>query len=571
MPNAAGAGSAREKKKKEGRFGVVLTAAGCLAFLVWWFRPEAASWQARTPGDYIADAIKEDRGTGQDSWLIDLDLLELSVLQGGMLMPEEAVAAAKHIREPRIQARALRQVAQQTLATDSRMGTAPEICDHIADPVLRDIMKEEVLAELALLGYGESVTPRAVGPRLQAALAASLAQGGEMDKALTVLKSAIEGESSVAAEDRAAWSENIALTRIRTVVQKGSTLEETAAAIRAAPSARQEELWTEFFRTMFGAGGEGSQEARKVLDLISDPVLHRALELESVQSQSPLRAGAEFVAEARQKLDAAKSPLDRANAMLALADTYVRVSPLTDATPELKEASQIMSEARNIILNLPDPATRAVALLSLAEGQTRVIMAAESQVSMADALMAIESITDPAARLPLAVDAAVQAFHSGLSAESARAARFAADALGAGASATPAVLRKLSDYHLRSGDWKTAAACVSLAPEPERPAMLEQLARLAAEQAMGYSPSDPPPRGPELDAIRDLAISDEREAAAKAKNFPAGPARARALLAVAKGLLLPPGLPPNISGAPAAPAEEFVIPEETPADPAPGQ
>lgn len=573
MANApAGTGSApgKTEKKKEGRLGVILTAVGCLAFLLWFFRPEAASWQARAPADYIADALREDRGTSQDSWLIDLDLLELSVLQGGMLMPDEAVAAAKHIREPRIQARALRQVAQQTLATDARMGTAPDICDHIADPALRAVMKEEVLAELALLGYAESVTPRAESPRLQAALAASLAQGGEMDKALPVLKSALAGEKAVAEEDRAVWTENIALTRIRTVVQKGSTLDEAAAAIRAAPPARQSELWTDLFRTMFGAGGEGSQEARKVLDLISDPVLRRTLELESVQSPSPLRPGAEFVAEARQALDAAKSPLDRANAMLALADTYIRVSPLTDATPELKEASQMMVEARTLILTLPDPATRAVALLSLAEGQTRVIMAGESQIAITDALSAIESISDAAARLPIAVDAAVQAFHSGLSAESARAARTAADALAAGAPATPAVLRKLSDYHLRSGDWKTAAACVGLAPEPERPAMLEQLARLAAEQAMGYSPSEPPPRGPELDAIRDLAISDEREAAAKARNFPAGPARARALLAVAKGLLLPPGLPPNISGAPAAPAEEeFVIPEELPEETAP--
>ena len=232
MANApAGTGSAPEKKK-EGRLGVILTAAGCLAFLLWFLRPESAGWQARAPADYITDALKEERGAAPDSWLIDLDLLELSVLQGGMLMPEEAVAAAKHIREPRIQARALRQVAQQTLATDARMGTAPDICDHIADPALRAVMKEEVLAELALLGYAESVTPRAESPRLQAALAASLAQAGEVDKSLPVLNAALAAGKSVAEEDRAVWTENIALTRIRTLGQTGSTLDEAIFAAR---------------------------------------------------------------------------------------------------------------------------------------------------------------------------------------------------------------------------------------------------------------------------------------------------------------------------------------------------
>ena len=87
-----------------------------------------------------------------------------------------------------------------------------------------------------------------------------------------------------------------------------------------------------------------------------------------------------------------------------------------------------------------------------------------------------------------------------------------------------------------------------------RRALLDAIATTAAEEAIGYDPAAPPNRGEPLDRIRNRAISDESAAASYLPGIPAGYQRARATLAIAKGLLLPPipsaetQLPNDLSG-----------------------
>ncbi|MDB6072202.1 MAG: hypothetical protein JWL81_3373 [Verrucomicrobiales bacterium] len=102
-----------------------------------------------------------------------------------------------------------------------------------------------------------------------------------------------------------------------------------------------------------------------------------------------------------------------------------------------------------------------------------------------------------------------------------------------------------------------------------RRALLDAMATTAAEDIIGYDPGDPPNRGEPLDRIRNRATTDEAAAAAYLPGIPAGYPRARATLAIAKGLLLKivPTAETNLPSDPSGPQDLLPGQENDPAIP----
>jgi tetratricopeptide (TPR) repeat protein len=540
------------QKKREGWLGLLLTAVLCLGFLYWWFRPARETWEPHSTAQLVARALAEPGlDDPQERLVLDFDLMETAILQARLAMIPEALETADHIKDPIVQARTIRQLAQAHLNQDAkRLGDALGMCQRINHPVLRDRMREEILLQLAMLGFSDVVLPEARTPLLRAKLARRLAETDGQDAArnlLTELESALPG---LPAAESATLLPELAWTHVQLAITDGP--QQAFAAIQRLPAAAQDELWLDLFRVCFGRGDTAATDSAAVAAQVTSPALRRQIELEAIQSNIPLRPVEEILAVLQQELKAAAPGTPQIRALIALADAHRRSTGAEAAAIPLRSALEAAGD-------LKDPVERATLLAELSELLPDALLFPESQQALKSAIEAARTVVAPDQRLPLYTLILRHAFNSG---EIKTAADLATEALELAPKVklAPEQLLELADFLTRLGDWpaalsllpkaekatskestpNTPTAIPELALDSPRAKLLDALATTAAEDAIGYDPADPPNRGEPMDRIRNRAITDEPAAASYLPGIPAGYQRARATLALAKGLLLPP-------------------------------
>gem|GEM_PF-5635005 len=562
-------------KKSEGWLGLVLTAILCLGFLYWWFRPARETWQPHTTAQLVARALAEP-GLNEplERLVIDFDLMEVALLQARQGMVPEGLETASRIGDSVVQARTIRQLAQAHLQQDAKnLGISLTMCDRIADTARRARMKEEILLQIALLGFGDVALAEAKTPLLRARVARRLAETDGQDTARTLLAELEAAQAQLPPDQAALLLPEFAWTRVQLAITDGP--QQAFEAIRRLPAADQEELWLELFGISFGRGEtQAALDTAAVAAQAPTPALRRKFELEALQSGFPLRPAADILAELDQAVKAAAPGAAHIRALIELAKARSPAGgPEATAIPlhaALEEAAA-----------LKDPVQRAAFLAELAELLPDALLFAESKKALQDATDAAHTIVAPEQQVPQLVMVMSHAFKAG---EIKTASDLATQALALAPKITLAdsVRLELADFLTRIGDWPAA---LSLLPAPKpvsgeglpastrgkepsdpRAELLDALSTTAAEDIIGYPANDPPNRGEPLDRIRNRAISDQAAAAAYLPGLPAGPARARATLAIAKGLLLPP-LPaaePNLPSDPTTPLDVLPGQETTP-------
>ena len=550
------------QKKREGWLGLILTIVLCLGFLYWWFRPARESWEPHSTAQLVARALAEPGlDDPQERLVIDFDLMETAILQARLAMIPEALETATRIADPIVQARTIRQLAQAHLNQDAkRLGDALGMFQRIENPILRERMREEILLQLAMLGFSDVVLPEAKSPLLRARLARRLAETDGQDSARALLTELETALPTLAAAEATTLLPELAWTHVQLAIMDGP--HQAFDAIKRLPAAAQDELWLDLFRVCFGRETTAASDSAAVAAQVTSPALRRQIELEAIQSNIPLRPAEEILETLQQELKSAAPGAAQIRAFIALADAHRRTTGAEAAAIPLRSAL----EAANA---LKDPVERSTFLAELTELLPDALLFPESQEALKSAIEAARTVVAPDQRLPLYTLILRHAFNAG---EIKTAAELATEALELAPKVklSPPQLLELADFLTRLGDWPAA---LSLLPKPEkieeeqtpakprtpapagqpaalaqpvlaldspRATLLDALATTAAEDTIGYDPSAPPNRGEPYDRIRNRAVSDEPAAASYLPGIPAGYQRARATLAIAKGLLLPP-------------------------------
>ncbi|MES2706733.1 MAG: hypothetical protein V4726_09050 [Verrucomicrobiota bacterium] len=536
-----GAETGTGKKKREGWLGTVVTGVICLGFLYFWFKPRKPDWEHQTTAQYVARAMAEPEAADVTARLVlDFDLMETAILQARQGMAPEGAETALRIGDPLVQARAIRQLAWAHLNNDpKRMGDALTMCDRIADPAARTRMRQEILLQIAGMGFPDAALPEAGTLLLRARLARRLAETDGQAMARDILKEIDTALPSLPAEEAAPLRLETAWIHVGLTLSDGA--KQAFPAIKNLPPAEQGELWLDLFRICFGLGDTAAGEAAAVAAQVTDPVLKRRMELEALDSNMPLRPAEEILAELRAELKAAAPGVPHIHALVALAAAQSRT---VQGDPEA--AANTLRMAYDSALALTDPIQRATLLSELSEALPDALLLAENTQALTAAASAARTVITPDERLPVLILVLRQAFNAGelkLAADLASEAN--AVAVSPGSTLKPEPLADLADFLVRIGDWSAGLNLLSkTADAPARALLLDELATITAEDTIGYNASQPPNRGEPLDRIRNRAISDETGAAIWAQEQTAGPLRARAWLAIAKGQLLSPGALP---------------------------
>lgn len=554
-------------KKREGWPGLVLTAVLCLGFLYWWFRPARETWQPHTTAQLVARALGEP-GLDQpaERLVIDFDLMETAILQARLGMVPEGLETAARIAHPVVQARTIRQLAQSRMNEDAKnLGDALKMCERISSLELRAKMREEILLEIAMMGFADIVMPEATTPLLRARLARCLAETDGQDTARTLLKEGEESLDSLPAEEAAKILPELAMTRVQLAIVDGP--QQAFPLLKRLPQPEQDKLLLELYRVCFGRGDSAGSDGAAVAAQVTTPELRHQIEVESLQSNLPLRPVEEILAELDKTLTEAAPGPDKIHALLKIADVKRRAGTAEESAVPLLEGLKATAEVQ-------DPVTRATLLAEFVDLLQDALLFDESKKALSDARDAAQTVVAPDSRLPLLVTILRSAYKSG---EIQTAAVLAQDALDMAAKikTKPGEIDDLADFLTLLGDWPAALSL--LPPEEEKPAdppvpspdqnsnpdapapapqggtvaektgglsprlaLLDSIATTAVEEIIGYDPASPPRRGEPLDRIRDRAVADEAAAAAYLPGIPAGFQRARATLAIAKGRLLPP-------------------------------
>lgn len=593
-------------KKREGWLGLVLTAILCTGFLYWWFRPARENWEHHSTAQLVARALAEPNLTNPlERLVIDFDLMETAILQARQGMIPEGLETAARIADPIVQARTVRQLAQANLNEDSRhLGESITMCDRIADLALRARMKEEIQLQIAMLGFSDVVMPGAKTPLLRARLARRLAETDGQDAARALLTELEKILPTLPPAEAQPMLVELAWTHVHLTIVDGPA-QAFESIRRVASPEDQDELWLDLFRVCFGRGDTAAADSALVAAEIKDPNLRRIIELEAIQSNIPIRPAEVILAELQKAVDAAPPGPERIRCLLRLSDAQRRTAGPEASTPPLLAALEAAKA-------LTDPVQRATFLAELAEVLPDALLFAEAKQALADASSAARTVVAPDARLPLLVMILRHAYNAG---EIQTAAALAEESLAlAPKFKLPLpLLQELTDFLTRLGDWPAALSLLpaesditadsaakeaannaadttadgpNAKPKPSatpaansaqaqaqaasanpskttapllspRQAVLDAMATTAAEDIIGYDPGDPPNRGEPLDRIRNRATTDEAAAAAYLPGIPAGYPRARATLAIAKGLLLKivPTAETNLPGDPTGPQD----------------
>ena len=538
-----------ERRKRESLGGVILTAALCAAFLYWWFRPEPPPWQHESPLQLVARAAAEPPPDDPaQRWVLDADFTETALLHARTGEIDAALKCLEPVRDPVMRARAHRQLALAHLNSDSDdLGRSLTLCDAIPDEAARAEARREVLSVLARLGFADVAMAQATTPDLKALLAQVMAESDGAEKARELSAELAAAIPSLPPADGARLRESLAWVTVKLALFDGP--DDAIRTVAALPPERQEPLWTELFRLCFGRPENPSRDAQSVLAAIPDQRLRRRLELEALDSNIVTRLPDEILPEWEEAAANAADGPDKIRALTDLAVASRRCGRADAATEALRKA-------RTMAAALPEPAA---ALLDLVDPLTDLTLLDDATACLAEAAAAIEK-SPPAGRLPLLVRLADAQFDQA-AADAARATAATALPMALESGADPAARRRLAAFFVRLGDWPAAFSLVAaFPPGPDRDAALTEVATLAAEDSLGYDPVAPPPRGEPVDGLRRMAAGDEARVFHLVAAQPAGYARARAWLAMAKGLLTT--LPPAPADGPPPLPDEALPPED---------
>lgn len=522
------------ERKREGWAGVALTAILCLTFLYFWFRPDRGRYDPEPVADVVRRALAEP--LPQDPagrLLLDFDLLETAILQGGLGMRDEGLETAGAIATPVVQAIAIRQLAQSHLNDDSPgMGDALEMCNRISDAGLREEARNDVLIQIAALGFTDAVLPEAKAPVLRAQLARRLAETDDRGTARRLLRELEDALPSLSGTEAAAVREHLAWTRVSLSLTDGP--DQAIPAILAQPEPAQAELWRNLFGWCSAREDTADRDLRLILSKIADPALRRSLELESLQSSRPLRTAEDIFRELEAAVAAAPDGAAKVQAWLDLADARYRIEGDEASVPPLQEA-------RAGAAALSDPVERTELFSQLASVLPNSLLMAEALEARQAAMDAVNRIGDPAVRFSHLTALARLCFNAGDLAAATELAAMARDIADPAADTAEAL--ELVSLLSRIGNWEGAISLLErLNGSAVYDEALRECAATIAIECIGYSPSEPPPRGQPLDRIRArTSTGDPREeaaAAGEASQQPAGLPRARAWLAIAKGRIL---------------------------------
>ncbi len=530
-------------KKRESLIGLLLTAVLCAGFLWWWFRPAPVRevWDSQTARQLVQRAVAEPRpDTG--GTVLDLDLMEVAILQCSIEMLDEALVTAGHIVDPVVRRVAATYMARAWFNFDpSDFGQALRM-EQLLPEGERGAFRSGVLEQFAKLGFIEEGLKAAQSPAQRARLGRILAETGGTEPAREILKSLSVSPDPALAEDLAGLRVHLALT---------DGPDEAIQAITALPPDTQKPLWLELFRLMFGRGATAAADLRAVVAAVPDEAQRWQLARESLESNIPLKQAADVVAYYQSVADAAQTPEAQFSALLELAhaqkaseNALVNSKPLDQSRPESPPEAASLKAARDIAAKTPVAGLRCQRFLELASRYSESIFLTDALGCLTSARQAAASITNPPDKAAALIACAAILRLQGQPDDSRAAAEGAWQLVKSGANTPPSVLTAVAEDAVRTGDWPRSLMLIDLITQPgERTQALEKIVAAAAEHALSYNPADPPPRGHPVDAIRDAAPAHEAAAAALAQEQPAGLPRARAWLALARGVLTGKGMP----------------------------
>ena len=532
------------RKKREGLAGILLTAVLCAGFLFWWFRPEPPAWQDESPRQLTARAAAEPApASPADRWVLDADFIEVALLHARTGDLDEALNALTPVSGPLMQSIALRQLALAHLNSgDDNLSRALEICAKIPDLTIRAAARRQVLSILARLGFADVALSQADSPDLKAVIAQVLAETDGADKARALASDLLAALPSLPPADQPALRESLAWISVRLALYDGPA--DAIKAVAALPPASQNQLWIELFRVCFGRDTSASSDAASVLASLPDPTLKRQLELEALESNVVLRLPDEILIAYEDAAVSAPQGPAKIIALTSLASARQRCG-------RTEAATEALQQAHRMALALPDSPEKPARLLALAAPLTDASLLADAAAVLTEAAAALEPLP-PAAQLPLLAALADEQFNQA-DASTASATALKAAALLPANPDDAASARLLASFFIRLGNWPAGFAIVAARPPtPDRDTLLDACATLAAEDSLGYDPAAPPLRGEPVDGIRQLAAGDESRVVHLIERQPAGFPRARAWLAMAKGMLsttpaaLAPEMPPPL-------------------------
>jgi hypothetical protein len=525
-------------KKSEGRWGFYLTLLGCLGFLYYWFRPQRLEMGAGThesAAQLVGRAMAEPATSDPVRRAhLDVDLLEVCALQARLDMTDDALATARLIGQPDLQAHAVEHLANVFLASDpAELSGAFRFAREVRDEALRADVEAAVYDQLALMGYVDVVAPKANTPlqmgRLVRMVSGADGQAFARERIAELETSAAALPTAEAAQQR----ENIAMTRINLALEDGPAA--AIAAIQQVPAERQAALWIEVFRSFLVRKETPDGNARLVYNAVSDEVLRRTMEIEALQSFLPLRTLDEMLTEARAAERNATSDHERVVAGLHT----VRV---LDAGGRLDDVPTRLRELRTLSAREPDARHRARDSLLLATAFANAVLLEESSALLMAAHTAALSVTDLAEQRALLVLVGEESLIHAQPDRSQLAVRAAWDLRGEAPPLAPELVNSLALLLVGQGQMSEALTLIDQLPEgAPRRAAFATVARRVTDDVLGYAaPVGPAPVGQSIEAIRARATLDEAAARQMVEQVPAGHERARAWLALAKGISSPP-------------------------------
>lgn len=552
-------------KSRESWLGVIITAVLCLGFLYWWFRPEPRPWRQESASQLVTRAMSEPPPASRvERQVLDFDLMEVSICQarGGML--DEATAVVKHVGDPVIRTHCVRAVAQTFLHSDPQnFGRVLGIADLISDEAQRALVRQELLVSLAVLGFPHAAMPEAKTARQKAALARNIAATDDdgQEKARELLAAAEKELPSLSPAEAAAARIEIAWTRVNLTFTDGP--ENAIAAVKELPAVEQTELWKAL--TGWCNGREDKQSTVPlVIKQVADPVLRRRLEIESLLSDVKVRPAEAIIAECRAEAGAATSAAAKVGSLLAVADAQRN-------SEETAAAEATLQQVHRLATAMTDRPERCRILIELTRKFSDALLFPHALACLEEAIKTIADVHPDTARIPLLVLAADESFKQ---ANEPQAAQLLDEAMrivkSAPATNGPpldgATLQSLAVAIVHRGDWPGGLSLIDqIDGDGPRRAALEAAAQTVSEDIISINPGESL-RGAPVDGIRERIAGDQAQAATVVARLPAGYARARAWLAMAKGLLSAPMNLSDYMATDTQPQEDPVI-TETPHEP----
>ncbi len=525
--------------RKESWTGVIFTLVICLGFLYWLFRPKENPWQHEDPAGLVARALKEPRSSNRvESQVIDLDLMEVAICQVGVKFVDDALASVKGIVDPVIRKRAIRQVVQTYLNSDPQdLARVITFADLPADPADQAALRAEILGSLAVLGFADIALPEAKTALQKATLARRMATTDDAarDKARGMVSEATKELASLPPAVADAVRAEIAGALVGLSLTDGPAA--ALEAIDRLPAPARPELWMEL--TDWCLSRPDSRECMTaIMARIPDPVLRRRLEINSLGMRVKVRPPVEVIADCKADVEAAPSPTAKVAALILLSDARRNAQESTGLSPE---ADAALKEALTTARAMTNPLERCRALITLTRKFTDPPLLEEAKPILEQAINDANLIESPADRIAALVLASEESF---MQSDEPLASKLIGDAVGlAEASGTPldaATVESLAIAVLWRGNWPRGLALLDHIPEGSRAAALDRATNRVAETSVSMDPRRPPLRGAPVDEIRRQAAGDDAKAIALVEKQPEGYARARAFLAMAKGLIGPP-------------------------------